>query len=577
MAHQNEAINSTLRDEETVSSLLKSKRKARAVKSCFPCRHRRVRCDGGSPCSSCLARGHAELCQRQAGVSAAAAAAATTTTAPAAQVQPSRPTASAGADSRAAGLLLGGGSNGKDDEDPDLVIKRLEQIEEQISSIKADLKRKAQSQSQENTANARSRDSAARGPAKAAGQHFLERDTGATIFLGSHADPPTALGLMPLFGPSSAFDGLAPRTYAFANLWTPEIDIEEVCKTLPEDRDIIRYWQIYQACVYPYYPALVSLDEFSVSLFAFLDCSTEARAKTVSTWLGLLFALLACGAQFSDDPVEERELRSKVFGLTIRLAQSIGLHEEARSAESPGPAVTRKRLCTSVETIAIPYESTEGYSFADATLTVIKVILDRSREDPSQLNTQPRFEHYTSQLVGIEEESASFLRDKANCKTLQEHLERLALQIHIGYARCRIYRLYLENNTLDPATRESRTLEYSAHAATVVQSFLDMHRLSANACRASAFIHNVVSSAVALKDLMSRSRRDSPLSPNNGGVGPAWDASFEQCTQRLIKVLEREQEKSEWTDSDTNVRRFGPYSRALLALKETFGLPQQSV
>lgn len=74
------------------------------------------------------------------------------------------------------------------------------------------------------------------------------------------------------------------------------------------------YWQIYQACVYPYYPALVSLDEFSVSLFAFLDCSAEARAKTVSTWLGLLFALLACGAQFSDDPVEERELRSKVFG-----------------------------------------------------------------------------------------------------------------------------------------------------------------------------------------------------------------------------------------------------------------------
>ncbi|ETS78919.1 hypothetical protein PFICI_08772 [Pestalotiopsis fici W106-1] len=618
MAHQNDALNSTLRDEETVSSLLKSKRKARAVKSCFPCRHRRVRCDGGSPCSSCLARGHAELCQRQAGISAAAPA------------QPSAPTESADADR--AGLLLGGigKEQQQQEEDPDLVIKRLEQIEEQISSIKADLKRKAQSQAQETAAAHRD---SVRGPTKAAGQHFIERDTGATIFLGSHADPPTALGLMPLFGPSSAFDGLAPRTYAFANLWTPEIDIEEVCKTLPEDRDIIRYWQIYQACVYPYYPALVSLDEFSVSLFAFLDCNTEARAKTVSTWLGLLFALLACGAQFSDDPVEERELRSKVFvcssfqclrisnlfsntdmntiqalalighclrnnldtntawivmGLTIRLAQSIGLHEEARSAESPGPAVKRKRLwwmllwqdaflsftydrppSTSVETIAIPYESTEGYSFADATLTVIQIILDRSREESSQLNTQPRFEHYTHRLAGIQEDSAPFLKDKANCKSLQEHLERLALQIHVGYARCRIYRLYLENNNLDPATRESRTLEYSAHAATVVQSFLDMHRLSANACRASAFIHNVVSSAVALKDLMSRSRPSSPA--------PAWDANFEQCTQRLIKVLEREQEKSEWTDSDTNVRRFGPYSRALLALKETFGLPQQSV
>lgn len=239
MAHQNDGLSSTLRDEETVSSLLKSKRKARAVKSCFPCRHRRVRCDGGSPCSSCLARGHAELCQRQAGISASAPAA----PAP----QPSAPTASSGAGSAAittadrggaeAASLLGG-AGGQGDEDPDLVIKRLEKIEEQISSIKADLKLKAQSRSAEAAAHDRE---SARGPAKAAGQHFLERDTGATIFLGSHADPPTALGLMPLFGPSSAFDGLAPRTYAFANLWTPEIDIEEVCKTLPEDRDIIRY------------------------------------------------------------------------------------------------------------------------------------------------------------------------------------------------------------------------------------------------------------------------------------------------------------------------------------------------
>lgn len=238
MAHQNDGLSSTLRDEETVSSLLKSKRKARAVKSCFPCRHRRVRCDGGSPCSSCLARGHAELCQRQAGISASAPAA----PAP----QPSAPTASSGAGSAAAttadrggaeAASLLGGAGGQVDEDPDLVIKRLEKIEEQISSIKADLKLKAQNRSAEAAAHDRE---SARGPAKAAGQHFLERDTGATIFLGSHADPPTALGLMPLFGPSSAFDGLAPRTYAFANLWTPEIDIEEVCKTLPEDRDIIR-------------------------------------------------------------------------------------------------------------------------------------------------------------------------------------------------------------------------------------------------------------------------------------------------------------------------------------------------
>lgn len=57
----------------------------------------------------------------------------------------------------------------------------------------------------------------------------------------------------------------------------------------------------------------MSLDEFSGSLFAFLDCDAEGRSKSAAPWLGLLFAVLACGAQFSDDAIEERELRSKVF------------------------------------------------------------------------------------------------------------------------------------------------------------------------------------------------------------------------------------------------------------------------
>jgi hypothetical protein len=221
---------------------------------------------------------------------------------------------------------------------------------------------------------------------------------------------------------------------------------------------------------------------------------------------------------------------------------------------------------TSLETFGIPYESPAAFSFADSTLAVIKIILDRSREDPSHLNTLPRFEYYKARLTMVLDHAAPFLQDKASCKNLQQHLERLALRIHVGYARCRIYRLYLITNTHDMANEEPHMLEYNVHAVNVVQSFLDMHRLSANACRASAFIHNVVSSAVALKVLTSKSSSATTFN----------DGEFQQCTQRLIKVLEKEQQKSEWTDSDTNVRHFGPYSRALLALKETFGEQQQN-
>ncbi|KAK3988397.1 hypothetical protein QBC44DRAFT_102184 [Cladorrhinum sp. PSN332] len=58
-------------DTAVVSELLKRKRKAREVKACFPCRHRKIRCDGKSPCTSCVERDHASLCQTVGRTSAA--------------------------------------------------------------------------------------------------------------------------------------------------------------------------------------------------------------------------------------------------------------------------------------------------------------------------------------------------------------------------------------------------------------------------------------------------------------------------------------------------------------------------
>lgn len=84
---------------------------------------------------------------------------------------------------------------------------------------------------------------------------------------------------------------------------------------------VIRYWQTYQSAVYHFYPALVTADQFSRSLFAFLDQRASAREmnrhveEPNSSWLALLFAVLACGVQFSDDPIKERDLRSRVFGM----------------------------------------------------------------------------------------------------------------------------------------------------------------------------------------------------------------------------------------------------------------------
>lgn len=49
-------------DEEVVVRFLKTSRKARKQAACYPCQRRKVKCDRGSPCKVCIARGHSFLC-----------------------------------------------------------------------------------------------------------------------------------------------------------------------------------------------------------------------------------------------------------------------------------------------------------------------------------------------------------------------------------------------------------------------------------------------------------------------------------------------------------------------------------
>ena len=93
-------------------------------------------------------------------------------------------------------------------------------------------------------------------------------------------------------------------------------------------------------------------------------------------------------------------------------------------------------------------------------------------------------------------------------------------------------------------------------AMHAIESFLDLHRFSASVCRSWAFVHNAVSCAITLKGLETPPTEDQ----RNPDV----------LVQRLIAVLEKEEKDSEWCDADTNVRYFGPYSRALKALREIY-------
>lgn len=81
-----------------------------------------------------------------------------------------------------------------------------------------------------------------------------------------------------------------------------------------------RYWQLYRHSAYPFYPVLLHPEQFEIDLLSFLEKiqSVEKPIDSIQgrrmSWLALLFAVLACGAQFSNDSGKDRDLRSKVFG-----------------------------------------------------------------------------------------------------------------------------------------------------------------------------------------------------------------------------------------------------------------------
>ena len=213
------------------------------------------------------------------------------------------------------------------------------------------------------------------------------------------------------------------------------------------------------------------------------------------------------------------------------------------------------------------YSSDTNRSYAESVFNLCKILQERSHylnltisgslDDNIQLILD-----YKARFEGIFETAAPFLRDKSFCRTLKDHLERLALHIHVGYTVCRLCRFGLEKIAAEPGdhseVRRMLSQDCANKAMGVIQCFLDMYRFSATVCRSWAFVHNSVSCCLKLKI------------PSVAEA--AGKERMEDMLSRLLAVLEKEQSASEWFDNDSNKRYYGPYTRVLKALKETYGI-----
>lgn len=179
--------------------------------------------------------------------------------------------------------------------------------------------------------------------------------------------------ILPMFGLDNE-----SATYPFVDLWgLPHGSLaraQELAKALPNDEQMLALFHYYRDLVHVIYPGVVSLELMEHELNQFIT-SRGTHSKTSGAvsensvygknfhWLGLLFAVLASGAQTCQMPRKERELTSQVYSMlsTTQCSGFLLIHEQCAVQWSAYASSTsyrkqiwrRYRLCSSFKTFLL--------------------------------------------------------------------------------------------------------------------------------------------------------------------------------------------------------------------------------
>ncbi|WEW56185.1 hypothetical protein PRK78_001622 [Emydomyces testavorans] len=349
-----------------VDAIIRTKRKAREPKACYPCHTRKVKCDRNLPCDGCVKRDHADLCSyerpskkrqvipqtfvKQEGGDGGSAAIGAGITQATSVIDPNRVSMSR--------------------DEWENVCSKLKEMAQTISSLRMGLERAdigpIASPELRNDHNVGGQE--AQSP-ESEGVHASNELGNSTIHLGSRSVLAYILG-----GSGTSQEatqalsegGILPKlgldnelvTYPFIDLWSSNsatFDINAVCSALPDDEQCHRLFEFYRDIGATLYPVIPDMCRFEENLETFLRNrasgapaeGSEAmdRPFGMSTaFIGLLFAVLAAGCHSSDMPCKERELTSQVYeGMTLRMVISLGLQVESHKF-SPADRLIRRKV-----------------------------------------------------------------------------------------------------------------------------------------------------------------------------------------------------------------------------------------
>ncbi|KOC15958.1 putative C6 transcription factor [Aspergillus flavus AF70] len=343
--------------QSQVDAIIRTKRKAREPKACYPCHARKVKCDRNLPCDGCVKRDHADLCSYErpskkrimgaAGPSqyrdspAATPGGSESVGLPGSAETPIRLKQEPGV--ARSNPLTSAGRVSIPREEWDNVRTRLKEMEQTINNLRVGLEKAEEGQASSlETGSVQSGDASIRSKAASPereGIHAANTLGEGTVHLGSRSvlayilnnksgsDQLQALlegGILPKLGLDNE-----SATYPFVDLWSSDMstfDVSAVCSALPSDQQCKEFFYYYRDIAGAIYPVLEDIPNFEMHLDLLLRTRTATGGIYRSdndqaqkpfgvsiAFLGLLFAVLASGCQSSDLPGKERELTSQVY------------------------------------------------------------------------------------------------------------------------------------------------------------------------------------------------------------------------------------------------------------------------
>lgn len=443
--------------------------------------------------------------------------------------------------------------------------------------------------------------------------------------------------VLPLFGLDNE-----SATYPFVDLWgLPHGSmsrIYELCNALPNDSDCWNLLKYHKETAHTVFPAIADIEKLESELLRFLIARGGSQTNddgsisgvTEQTifgkdlhWVGLLFAVLASGCQCSALPRKERELTSQVYiccsfeclritnflshsnletiqtllilgnvmsnnmnagvawsllGLTIRLAQSQGLHRTCPSNTTEEMKLTRKKIWWSVlwqdsllsitfdrassmstnEPVPISPESSPGNrSYMECMYRLCKVGLDIVSEralNHTPQETLSRIAERRQEIQQIMLDAADYLRDSRKCRSMRNQLEHWALYLHMSYITSELCRPAISPSMADHELARPLRKACIDSLANAVEAFLGLQNMTVFASRSWAAVHRSLSCALLLGILKEPERNE----------------RARMLLEKLISVLTDITSKVDPTELST------PVTRSMIALRKLLNLQDAS-